>query len=242
MSALPVLLLGFLLGIKHASETDHLAAVATLVTRQCSLRTTVTQGVAWGIGHGATLALIGSLVLALGRSLPARFAYGLEFAVGLMLIALGTDVLRRLRSRPLHIHVHRHGGTVHLHAHHHERGNNHDSAYEPEEHQHLHPSGTLRAFAVGMMHGMAGSAALIVLALGAVHSWVLGLIYIVIFGAGSVIGMALLSVVVALPLRLTAQAAGQWSRALTACVGLFSCGLGVLMVYRIGIAGGLLLP
>lgn len=211
MSVLPVLILGFLLGIKHASETDHLAAVATLVTRQGSLRHIARQGVAWGIGHATTLAVVGSLVLALGRSLPPRLANGLELAVGVMLIVLGLDVLRRLQRQRVHIHVHRHGDTMHLHAHSHEVVSSAGAAHAADEHWHAHPDGTpLRALAVGMMHGMAGSAALIVLALGAVHSWVLGLLYIAIFGAGSILGMALLSVVVALPERLTARAAGRW--------------------------------
>ena len=208
MSALPVLLLGFLLGIKHASETDHLAAVATLVTRATTLGQTVRQGIVWGIGHTLTLTLIGAVVLALGRSLPAHLSNTLELAVGVMLVLLGVDVLRRMRS---HLHVH------------------------PKSQSHLRP------LAVGMMHGMAGSAALIVLALGSVHSWTLGLLYIGVFGLGSILGMALLSVLMAMPLRFTARMMQPWHRTLTALVGVFSCGLGAVVIYRIGFAGGLLL-
>jgi hypothetical protein len=241
MSPLPVLVLGFLLGIKHASEADHLAAVATLVTRAGSLRHTVRQGIAWGIGHAATLAVVGGIVLALGHAVPPRLTNVLELAVGVMLILLGVDVLRRLRLQRLHIHLHQHAGVWHLHAHSHQ-----DSLYAGPprhwhtEHRHTHPS-TLRALAVGMMHGMAGSAALVVLALGTVGSWPLGLLYIAIFGAGSILGMALLSIVVAMPLRLTAAATARWHHAITALVGLFSCGLGAAVVYRIGWVGGLLL-
>ena len=208
MSTLAVLLLGFLLGIKHASETDHLAAVATLVTRATTLGHTLRQGIAWGIGHTLTLTLIGAIVLALGRSVPPRLANTLELAVGVMLVLLGLDVLRRMRSR-LQVR--------------------------------LRPQSHLRPLAVGMMHGMAGSAALIVLALGSVRSWTLGLLYIAVFGLGSILGMALLSILMAMPLRLTARVMQPWHQALTALGGVFSCGLGAVVIYRIGFAGGLLM-
>ena len=207
MSSLAVLLLGFLLGIKHATETDHVAAVATLVTRAQTLSHTVRQGIVWGIGHTLTLTLIGAVVLLLGRSLPARVSSTLELAVGVMLVLLGLDVLRRMRSRL--------------------QGR---------------PPSPLRPLAVGMMHGMAGSAALIVLALGSVRSWTLGLLYIALFGLGSIVGMALLSALMAMPLRLTARVMQPWHRALTVLVGLFSCGLGAAVIYRITSAGGWLLP
>jgi hypothetical protein len=207
MSTLAVLLFGFLLGIKHASETDHVAAVATLVSRAMTLAQTLRQGVLWGIGHTLTLTLIGVIVLLLGRSLPARLSSTLELAVGVMLVLLGLDVLRRMRSR---------------------------LPVRAQPHSHLRP------LAVGMMHGMAGSAALIVLALGSVPSWRLGLLYIAVFGFGSIVGMALLSVVMAMPLQLTARLVQPWHKALTALVGVCSCGLGAVVIYRIGFVEGLL--
>ena len=231
MTGVSILFIGFLLGIKHATDADHLAAVATLASGQTSLRQTLRQGVAWGIGHAATLMLVGGIVLALGKSLPEKLAHVLELAVGVMLIALGTDVLRRLRQRHIHFHVHDHApGVRHLHAHAHAAGS---AGGDPRAHHHNHAP-PLRALAVGMMHGMAGSAALILLSLQAVQSASLGIIYIALFGLGSVAGMALLSVAIAIPLRWSAGYFRPLHSTAVALVGAFTCALGVLIVYRIG--------
>jgi hypothetical protein len=160
----------------------------------------------------------------------------LELAVGLMLIALGGDVLRRLARQRIHFHVHSHGtGVRHFHAHSH-------GAHRYSQHRHTHgQKPPLRALTMGMMHGMAGSAALILLSLGAVESVASGIIYIALFGVGSIVGMALLSVAIAIPLRLSAAYLGWLHNDLAALVGVFSCVLGITMVYRIGFVDGLLL-
>ncbi len=179
--------------MKHATEADHLAAVATLATRQGSLAQTLRQGVAWGVGHTLTLMLFGGAVLWLGQVISPRLEQALETAVGIMLVLLGADVLRRLVRDRIHFHVHRHGPrTTHVHAHSHRgEGRHADSA-----HRHAHPQRwPVRALAVGMMHGLAGSAALVVLALQTIPSVGLGVGYIALFGLGSIAGMALLSVV-----------------------------------------------
>lgn len=120
MTLLSILFVGFLLGIKHATEADHLAAVATLATRRGTLLDALRQGAAWGLGHTVTLLLFGGVVLALGRSIPPQMEQTLEMVVGLMLIVLGADVLRRLWQQRIHFHAHAHGdGSVHLHAHSH---------------------------------------------------------------------------------------------------------------------------
>src|SRR5580765_6227656 len=117
VTALSILVVGLLLGTKHATEADHLAAVATLATRQGSLAQTLRQGVAWGVGHNLTLMLFGGAVLWLGQVVSPRLEQGLETAVGMMLVLLGADVLRRLVRDRIHFHVHRHRpGTVHVHA------------------------------------------------------------------------------------------------------------------------------
>lgn len=232
MNLASVLLLGFLLGMRHATEADHLAAVATIATGTRNLRQALHQGAAWGVGHTLTLLLVGGGVLVLGSAIPPRLAESLECAVGVMLVGLGADVLRRLARQRIHVHAHAHGTpALHLHAHGHGEG---------PAHGHRHPP-PLRALAVGMMHGTAGSAALVVLSLGAAHSWSAGLLYILVFGAGSILGMAILSTVIAVPLRWSAGAAEGLHRALTALVGAFSCALGLWTVWEIGIAGGLLL-
>ena len=234
MSLYLILLAGFLLGVKHATEPDHLAAVATVSAGRQTVAQTVRQGVAWGIGHAATLMLFGGLVLALGKAVPPWMAQALEFAVALMLIGLGADVLLRLRRQKIHFHVHHHAPSIlHVHAHSHSK----DSL------THGHPHGLpLRALSVGMMHGMAGSAALILLSLEAVESVELGLVYIALFGLGSVAGMALLSVAIAIPLSLSASGRLTWLRnGITVAVGMASCLLGAAMVFHIGASGVLFL-
>ncbi|MGQ0701031.1 MAG: urease accessory protein [Panacagrimonas sp.] len=257
MTLVSVLVVGFLLGMKHATEADHLAAVATLATRRGTWIDALRQGAAWGVGHTLTLLLFGGVVLALGRSIPPRFEQGLELAVGLMLIFLGVDVLRRLRRQRIHFHAHSHGdGRMHVHAHAHlptvatsTTPVFSQMVFVPadtdhREQPHQHPHAALvpgRALLVGMMHGMAGSAALIVLSLDAVPTVAAGVAYILVFGAGSILGMALLSAMIALPLRASARALTGLHHGMTAAVGLLSCGLGLWAVYRIVFAERLLL-
>jgi len=239
MTSFSVLLIGFLLGLQHATEADHVAAVATLATRQNSVAQTLKQGVAWGMGHTFTLMLFGGLVLALGTAIPQHLAQVLELGVGLMLVALGADVLRRLLRQRIHVHVHSHdGGVTHVHAHSHAG----DGPHVASPHRHAHPEKPpLRAVVIGMMHGMAGSAALILLSVGAAtQSPAMGVLYIALFGIGSIAGMALLSIAIAVPLRLSAGHFARLHKGMTALVGGFTCALGAFIVYHIGFVEGLL--
>ena len=236
---LGLLTLGFLLGMRHALETDHVAAVASLATRSRGIGDTVLQGAVWGLGHTLTLFLFGSVVLLMDAVMPERLANGLELAVGVMLIVLGLDVLRRVRRRHLHCHVHRHAdGTLHWHAH----------AHAPDEahgflHHHEHAAAQrgfpVRALLVGLMHGMAGSAALILLTLQTVHSVWLGMLYMALFGIGSIAGMASLSVVIAIPLRLSANRLAGMHRLLQIAVGLATLAVGSMTLIEIGWLHGL---
>ncbi|MGH8632534.1 MAG: sulfite exporter TauE/SafE family protein [Burkholderiales bacterium] len=239
MTLASILLLGFLLGMRHATDADHLAAVATLATRSRSLAHTVLQGVAWGTGHTLTLMLFGGAVLVLGVVVPSQAAEALELGVGVMLVLLGANVLYRLRRERVHFHLHRHpGGVAHFHAHSH-RGEG--APHNPARHKHRHPrSFPARALLVGMVHGMAGSAALILLSLEAQSSPAWGFAYIAIFGLGSILGMALLSAAIAVPLRLTSRYLTRAYDGLSAAVGLATVLLGCYMVYRIGIGDGIL--
>ncbi len=196
-----ILFLGFLLGMRHAIEADHIAAVASLSTRVNSVRQGVRQGAAWGLGHTLTLFLFGSIVLFVANIVPEQIVQGIELAVGVTLIILGGDVLRRVVRERIHFHAHSHGpGKKHFHAHSHKGETR--LAHDPARHQHTHSVGfPVRALLVGLMHGMAGSAALILLTLQTMTSPWLGLIYIAIFGIGSIAGMGLFSLVIAIPLR-----------------------------------------
>lgn len=225
---LSVLMLGLLLGLQHALDADHLAAVASLSTRGRSLRDAVRLGAAWGLGHALTLLLFGGAVLWIGGSVGPQLALGLEAAVGLMLIILGGDVLRQLWRGRVHFHAHSHGAQRHFHAHSHPAGAEHTR----DPHRHRHDAAPVRALLVGMMHGMAGSAALIVLALGTAQSPGQGLAYIALFGIGSVLGMAALAVVITLPLRWSAHTLTWAHNGLTVALGLFTLALGGVVLER----------
>jgi cytochrome c biogenesis protein CcdA len=231
-----MLVFGLLLGMRHALDADHLAAVATLVSRHNRPGDALRQGVAWGIGHTLTLLLFGSLVIWMDSMIPEQLARGLELLVGLMLVVLGLDVLRRMYRDRIHVHIHRHGEQRHLHLHSH-RGES-GVAHEPDHHHHPHPASLpLRALFIGIMHGLAGSAALILLTLETVGSPWLGMAYMGLFGIGSIIGMALLSLVMAIPLRQSARGLGWFHHGLPLVVGAASVFLGIHLVMDIVTAG-----
>lgn len=227
-----ILLLGFLIGMRHAMESDHLAALATLATRSSpSIGYTVWQGAIWGLGHTITLFIVCSIVLFLDTVMPEPLTRGLEAAVSVMLIALGTDVIRRLVSERIHFHSHEHthaDGSRHWHAHAH-RG---DEPHEWRRHDHPHPHGfPVRALLVGMMHGLAGSAALILLTLQTVASPILGLAYVALFGIGSIVGMAVLSALIAVPLRYSTRAAAGLQNGLQLVIGVITIAIGAELLF-----------
>ena len=172
----------------------------------------------------------------LGVVLPETMAQWLELAVGVMLVILGGDVVQRMVRDRVHFHTHRHAdGTQHFHAHrHYPREARHDVRH----HSHSHGQGfPIRALLVGVMHGMAGSAALILLTLNTVGSPLLAFLYMLLFGLGSIAGMALLSLVIAVPLRASARNLTWVHNGLQAVVGFATIGFGVVLVYRSGVLG-----
>lgn len=229
---LTLLGLGFLLGLRHAFEADHAAAVAALASRSTSVGETVRQGIAWGVGHTLTLFLFCSVVLSLNSIVPERVALALEMAVGVMLIGLGLDVWRRIRRERIHIHVHEHKeGEAHIHMHAHRSETNRHRAV----HQHTHQI-PYRALLVGMTHGMAGSAALILLTLHATVSIAVGLTYIMLFGIGSILGMSALSLAIAIPLRRSVQSLAWAYDGIQVVIGGISVFLGTSILYVQGSA------
>ncbi len=223
-----LLFLGFLIGMRHALDADHLAAVATIASQQQSIKSTIRHGAAWGLGHTITLFLFGSLVILMDTVIPQQLAAFLEMAVGVMLIALGIDVIRRVIRQRIHYHVHRHGDNqAHFHAHSHSGEGKHASS----AHQHSHDSRfPLRTLFIGLMHGMAGSAALILLTMETIDSVWYGIVYILLFGIGSMLGMALLSFVIAIPLRASASGLTWMHNGLQLSIGIFTTGLGLIIV------------
>ena len=227
---LTLLGLGFILGMRHALEADHAAAVASLALRNHSMSHTVRQGLAWGVGHAITLLAFSSVVLLLGSVIPARVAQVLEFGVGVMLVGLGLDVIRRLRQDHMHVHVHQHDERPpHIHAHAHRQ----EFSLQAASHEHPHPHGfPYRALLVGLMHGMAGSAALILLTLHTAISPAQAVGYIVVFGLGSTVGMGMLSLVMAIPLWYSGHSLTGINRALQMCVGCGTTVLGLIVITR----------
>lgn len=228
-----ILFLGFLIGMRHALEADHVAAVATLATRARTLRQAVPLGVMWGLGHTLTLFAFGAVIVVLNTSLSPDVALALEAVVGVMLVGLGLDVIYRVIKKRIHFHVHAHEDAKrHIHAHSHEGEKAHDASH----HSHEHFNGlTFRALAVGMMHGLAGSAALVLLTMQSVEPVSTRIIYIVLFGLGSMVGMGLLSLVIAVPLRYAANSMTWAYNGLSIVLGLFSTGLGVLTIHHSGV-------
>ena len=230
-----ILLLGFLLGMRHAVEADHIAAVASLTASTNSIRKSIQQGVAWGVGHTLTLFLFGSIVLFVANIVPEQIVSKIELVVGVMLIILGADVLRRVIAERVHFHTHTHSqhednNNTHFHAHSHkgEKRQQHNATH----HQHAHTQGfPVRALLVGLMHGMAGSAALILLTLQTLSSPWLGLVYIAIFGIGSIAGMGLFSLVIAVPLRAARRMTWLYN-GLQAIIGIFTIGLGAFTIIQ----------
>ena len=224
-----VLSLGFLIGLKHATEADHLAAVSTIVTERKSLTGSAIVGALWGLGHTISLVIAGVLVLLLDFQISEQTERFLELGVGVMLFLLGLNVLRKiLQGGNLHIHTHKHGDRPHAHPHLHEVGR------EDEPTSHHGFSFSPRAVVIGMIHGLAGSAALMLLVIPTIDSQVMGLIYIVIFGIGSIAGMMLMSFLVGLPFQLTALRFNRFNLLLQCVAGLVSAGLGLLIVYEKG--------
>lgn len=223
-----VLALGFVLGLKHALDPDHMVAVSTIVSESKSVKRSSLVGTFWGLGHTMSLLLAGIVVIAFRIQIPERVALWMEFAVALMLVLLGLKaLLKPLRSWKVHIHRHTHDGSSHVHVHVHGPGE------DSHHHRHLIGFGA-RPFFVGMVHGMAGSAALMILVLATIPSAVAGLLYIGVFGLGSVGGMLLMSSLISVPFVLTRKRFRVLSEGLQVAVGLFSLSFGLFLVWQYG--------
>jgi ABC-type nickel/cobalt efflux system permease component RcnA len=222
-----ILGLGFVLGMHHALEADHIAAVSSIAARRASVREIVKHGLTWGLGHTVTLFLFAGAALLLGKMISEHLAERLEFAVGVMLVVLGGYVLWQLWRDRVHFHRHVHDGVAHFHAHSH-RGETGPHEHSAHEHQH---GFRWRTLLVGLVHGMAGSAALLVIAVSQVANPAYGLLYLVLFGIGSMVGMGMLSAVIAVPLAVSARSLAWGNRVLQAIVGIVTVGIGASTIY-----------
>lgn len=233
-SALAILGLGLVIGLRHALDTDHLAAVSTIVSERKNLFSSLLIGGLWGIGHTVSLLIAGVAVVFLHVKIE-KYEKPLEFCVALMLITLGANVLIKLmRGGKIHFHEHEHGGHLHVHPH------IHDGKPEPQPHTHHGFKIGFRPLVIGMIHGLAGSAALMLVVLATIPSTALAFAYIIIFGIGSIGGMMVMSLILSLPLHFTAATFTRTNLAVRALAGIFSLGFGLFMAYEIGYVGGLL--
>jgi hypothetical protein len=224
-----ILGLGFLLGMQHALEADHIAAVSSIAARRTEIGDIVRHGLTWGLGHTLTLFAFAGAAILLGHAIPESVARPIETAVGIMLVGLGAHVLWRLWRDRVHFHMHGHGdGTVHIHAHSHA---GETISHAGASHAHAHGF-RWRTLLVGLMHGMAGSAALLVLTVSQASSPAVGLGYVALFGIGSMVGMGALSTVIAVPLAVSARWLTWANRGLQGAVGIVTMVIGLTTIYQ----------
>jgi hypothetical protein len=245
---LAIVALGFVLGMRHACDADHVVAVSTIVARHRNISGAALVGAVWGVGHSITIMIVGAAIIAFSVVIPPRLGMSLEMSVGVMLIVLGvanlSGVSHRLfhrfsRVEPggaepgsglVHSHAHSHGGRRHSHPHVHLIARGHEI---------VGTAGMLRALAVGVVHGLAGSAAIALLVLSTIHDPLWSAIYLAVFGLGTIAGMMLISVSMAVPLAIKSLRVAQFERSLVVGSGLVSLGFGIFIVLRIGFWDGL---
>ena len=263
ITLLSIIALGFFLGMRHATDPDHVIAVTTIVSRQRSIRHAALIGILWGLGHTITIFLVGSAIILFGVVIPPKLGLTMELSVGLMLILLGvlnlTGFTRWITETftpqspdaPGHPHLHSHAHThqqgdfVHAHPHHH----------EPEKHGHAEdatPVGwmdrifgqlglyqAVRPLAVGLVHGLAGSAAVALLVLTTIRDPRWAIAYLLVFGLGTIAGMMLITAAIALPFKYSQSRFARLNRGLAVASGIISIAFGIFIVYQMGYVNGI---
>jgi len=256
MDLLAILSLGFMLGMRHATDPDHVVAVTTIVSGQRNVRGAALVGAAWGLGHTLTILLVGSCIILFKWVIPPRLGLAMEMAVAIMLIVLGvanlTGTLRWIRRQratqvPVHVHshAHSHGDYIHTHPH----------GHAPDAHPHTDDATPLakidrrlsrvasyrlvRPLVVGIVHGLAGSAAVALLVLAAIKTPLWSVAYLLIFGIGTIAGMMLITAAISVPFVLGGSQLARLQRSLRLASGLISLAFGLVVAYQIGIVDGL---
>jgi high-affinity nickel-transport protein len=252
VALLTVVLLGFFLGMRHATDADHVIAVTTIVSRQRSVAGAALVGMLWGLGHTLTILVVGGAIVAFGVVIPPRLGLGMEFGAALMLIALGALALagplrglRRAAAAGGHSHPHAHGDYVHTHPHGHTPGTHgHEESGTPQARLDRWLGGlglyqAARPLVVGLVHGLAGSAAVALLVLATIRDPWWAIAYLLVFGLGTIAGMGLVTLAVALPFAFAAGRSAAFHRALATASGLLSLAFGLFLAYQIGVVDGL---
>ena len=230
-----VLSIGLVFGLKHATEVDHVVAISTIVSRHKNVFRSAVVGAFWGMGHTVSLLVIGAIVLSLRVAIPEIVSNWLEFGVALMIIGLGVSALWRAsrKNSEVHIHQHNHDGVSHTHVHFHEKENKH----QPSSHvAHSHVVSRLgwKPFLIGMVHGLAGSGAVTLLVLTQISSSLLGFLYVLTFGFGSIVGMLLMSGLIGLPFAFTSKKLTNLHHSLQTLAAVLSICFGIWYAYKAG--------
>jgi hypothetical protein len=257
-SGLAILAIGFLLGMRHATDPDHVIAVSTIVSRERSILKAGLIGILWGCGHTLTIAIVGSAIILFGFVIPPRTGLTMEFSVGLMLILLGilnlTGTMKWLSDKfsPSHLpvkgahaHIHEHDHHLHFHWHshsgipHHHRESLSTPSWLRGPIARLGFFHALRPLIVGIVHGLAGSAAVALLVLSTIREPRWALLYLLIFGLGTIAGMMLITAALALPFSFAGHRFAWLNRSLVLGSGLLSLCFGVFVCYNVGFVNGL---
>jgi high-affinity nickel-transport protein len=261
VNVLSFLFLGFFLGMRHATDADHVVAIATIVSREHSMAGSALIGAAWGVGHTVTVLAVGAAIIVFGVVIPPKLGMSMEFAVGIMLVLLGVLTLTGMGRAvgaahahagvpcghvlDLHDHLHAHGDYVHRHPHGHGPGaHGHAQEHTPLARLDRSRLGrlafyeSLRPFAVGLVHGLAGSAAVALMVLSIIREPVAALGYLLLFGLGTIVGMMLITLILSAPFVFTAVNLPKFNWRLRVASGLVSFVFGVVLIYGIGFAEG----
>jgi len=232
MTPFAVIALGFFLGMRHATDADHVIAVSTIVTRERSVRAAMLVGALWGIGHTATIVAVGGAIVLFGLVIPPRVGLSLEFSVAMMLIVLGamnlTGVMKKIDEAARAMRT-----SVVPEA---------DPAQQTwQAYVELCFLRRFRPLMVGVVHGLAGSAAVALLVLTTIRDADYAVFYLAIFGVGTVAGMMLLTTAMAVPIAVASRKLASFDVRLAQATGLASIAFGLFLVYRIGFVDGLFL-
>jgi hypothetical protein len=262
---LGIALLGLLMGMRHATDPDHVIAVTTILSRERRFTAATRIGIVWGFGHTLTVLAVGALIIVFKIAIPTRLGLAMEFAVAMVLILLGVGaaahlvrrIVWRMAGVPLsaaampivHSHPHSHGEGLHRHIHAHPHSAAHDSPgfsdVEMQKHNHRLPMDAmssfaarrplLRSFGVGLVHGLAGSAAIALLVLSAIPEPLWATLYLAIFCVGTIIGMGLITTAIATPFLVAARRMSWLHQGFITCSGLLSFGFGLFLAYQLGV-------
>ena len=257
-SGLAILMIGFFLGMRHATDPDHVIAVSTIVSRERSVARAGLIGILWGCGHTLTIAAVGTAIILFGLVIPPRVGLTMEFSVGLMLVLLGvlnlTGAVKWLsekfapshpRVSGQHAHLHQHGSDLHFHWHSHSSAGDHHGERLTTPNWLRRPLDrlgifhTLRPLLIGIVHGLAGSAAVALLVLSTIREPRWGIFYLLIFGVGTIAGMMLITAALALPFSFAGHRFTRLNQALVVGSGLLSLCFGLFVCYQIGFVEGL---